>query len=375
MTTQQTLQGPLKLGFIGGGLGSAVGNTHWCASQMDQRWQVVSGCFSKEPQANTETGKLWNVDENRVYSDWREFVAREKNTVDAVAVLTPIPSHEEIVCHLLREGVPVVCEKAMAATVEQSRTIQEALLETKGFLAVTFNYSGYPMFRELRRQIDDGKLGRLLQFQIEMPSDSFVQPRDKMSPQEWRLHDGPIPTVLLDLAAHVHHLAFFLGGLKAVSVNADYHHFSDFDRIVDDAYLWVKYEKGVQASYWVSKAALGIKNGLRVRVFGDQGAAEWYQEDPERLHIAQKDSTVITFNRGNVTHPDEIRERFKAGHPAGFVEAFANLYADIADALLQFRETGSVSSAYVFGWDHADEGLRLLTAASQANEKRMWIDL
>jgi len=114
---------------------------------------------------------------------------------------------------------------------------------------------------------------------------------------------------------------------------------------------------------------------LRVRLFGEQGSAEWIQEEPERLHLFQKDSTRVTYDRGNAAHPEEIRERFKPGHPAGFVEAFANLYSDIADALAQYQAEGTVDSPYVFGWDHADEGLRLLQAAARANRERTWVTL
>jgi len=147
------------------------------------------------------------------------------------------------------------------------------------------------------------------------------------------------------------------------------------DGIVDDAYLWVKYENDFHGSYWVSKTALGYRNGLQLRLFGDQGSAEWVQEEPERLHISGKNSTRVTYDRGNCTYPDEIRERFKPGHPGGFVEAFGNLYSDIADALEEYRVKGYYNSPYVYGWDHANEGLKLLHAASISNQTKNWTSL
>ena len=174
---------------------------------------------------------------------------------------------------------------------------------------------------------------------------------------------------------HLHHLCGFVTNLKPLSVNADFHHDSIFESIVDDAYLWAKYEQGVRASMWVSKSALGHRNGLRIRIFGDKASAQWYQEEPEKLDIFAKNSVKSTYDRGNCLYPKEIRERFKPGHPAGFVEAFANLYQDIASALTDFKLQKQHKSPYVFGWEHAHEGLEMLAAATKSNQRQQWVDL
>ncbi len=365
----------LRIGFIGGSMCSAVGYAHAVACQMDGIWQLVSGCFSTDSTKSRETGDTWGLPQSKIYTDWSEYINNEKHNVDAVVVLTPTPSHDQIVCALLKAGVAVICEKAMAATIGQSINIQQALRASKGFLAVTFNYSGYPMLRVLRQHVLQGDLGQLKQIQIEMPSDGFIQAPEKMNPQAWRLQDGEIPTILLDLAVHLHHLCGFVTNLKPLSVNADFHHDSIFESIVDDAYLWAKYEQGVRASMWVSKSALGHRNGLRIRIFGDKASAQWYQEEPEKLDIFAKNSVKSTYDRGNCLYPKEIRERFKPGHPAGFVEAFANLYQDIASALTDFKLQKQHKSPYVFGWEHAHEGLEMLAAATKSNQRQQWVDL
>ncbi|NVJ90038.1 MAG: Gfo/Idh/MocA family oxidoreductase [Methylocystaceae bacterium] len=375
MTPPSDQHKTLKLGFIGGSLTSAVGYAHWTASQLDSRWAVVSGCFSRDEQKNQATAQAWKIQDHKLYSNWKDYILHEKHNLDAIVVLTPTPEHHEIVCALLDAGIAVICEKAMVATLKQSKKIKDTLLRTKGFLAVTFNYSGYPMLRVLRHHVQEGSLGTLKQIQIEMPSDGFIQPEEKMRPQKWRLIDGEIPTLLLDLAVHVQHLTSFLTELAPVSVNADFHNDSIFNGIVDDAYMWVKYENDFRASIWVSKSALGHRNGLRLRLFGDAASAEWFQEEPERLHIFNKDSSRLTYDRGNCLYPNEIRERFKPGHPTGFIEAFGNLYADIADALLEFRKKGCHTSPYVYGWEHANNGLELLASASQSNQDKTWINL
>ena len=263
----------------------------------------------------------------------------------------------------------------MAASLSQSLKIKQALEKHGGFLGVTFNYSGYPMVRVLKKMIDDGDLGKLLKMRIEMPSDGFIQPPEKMHPQPWRLQDGEIPTLLLDLGVHVHHLCGFLTGQTPASVLGDFNNFSIFDSIVDDAHFWVEYKEGLKADYWVSKTALGHRNGLKFTLYGDKASATWVQEDPEHLHIAHSDSRRVIVDRGNCEHKEEIRERFKPGHPSGFIEAFANLYNDLADCLTQFKETNVFSSPYVFGWTHAHEGLAVLDAASKANESKQWVSL
>ncbi|MBB1320171.1 Gfo/Idh/MocA family protein [Shewanella sp. SR43-8] len=366
---------PLKIGFIGGSHGSAVGYAHSVACQLDGFWTLTSGCFSRDIEKSHETGKFWGIEVSSIYSDWQLYIKEQGKMLDAVVVLTPTPSHEEIVCQLLYAGIAVICEKAMAASVSQSLSIQQALKETNGFLAVTFNYSGYPMLRVLKRHVEAGDLGNVLQVRVEMPSDGFIQDISSMAPQAWRLVDGDIPTLLLDLAVHVHHISDFVTGCKPLSVNADFNHFSVFEGIVDDANIWLKCEQGIRASYWVSKTAIGYKNGLKISVFGDKGSGHWVQEEPELLHLFNQQSVETTYNRGNCRFADEIRERFKPGHPGGFIEAFANLYQDIGHALIEYKQTGSHQSPYVFGWQHAHDGLVLLDAATRSHQQQQWIDL
>ena len=366
---------PLKIGFIGGAHESAVGYAHSVACQLDGHWKLVSGCFSRDKVKSRQTGQYWGINKDDIYIDWRVYIDKQGDRLDAVVVLTPTPSHVEIVCALLKAGIAVICEKAMVASLNQSAEVQKTLADTKGFLAVTFNYSGYPMVRVLRRHIQAGDLGKLLQLRVEMPSDGFIQQVDKMSPQAWRLVDGDIPTLLLDLAVHVHHLSYFVSGCKPLSVNADFNNDSIFNGIIDDANLWIKCEQELRASFWVSKTAIGHKNGLKISVYGDKASAHWVQEEPELLHLFNQESVKITYSRGNCLFQDEVTERFKPGHPGGFIEAFANLYQDIASALIEFKQTGRYESQYIFGWQHAHEGLVLLDAAVQSNKHNSWVEV
>lgn len=362
-------------------MSSAVGQVHYGACHLDGRWRLAAGAFSRTPEVNRRTAEAWRVPAERVYDDWRALVANEADRIDAVVVLTPTPDHADAVCALLEAGVPVICEKALAAGPTQVARIRRSFDPEYGFLAVTFNYSGYPMVRELRARIRAGQLGRLHQIHLEMPQEGLVRPPPiagtAAPPQSWRLVDGEVPTICLDLGVHLHHLAVFLTGREPREVMADFANHSPYRKLVDNVMLWLNFEDDLKGSFWFTKTALGHRNGLRLRVYGDKGSAEWYQAEPEELRLAFHDGTRLTLDRGTAsTVCSEPRyNRFKAGHPAGFVEAFANLYADIADALEQHRREGRHDNPYVFGLDHAERGLRLFAAARRSAEERQWQSL
>jgi predicted dehydrogenase len=365
------------LGFIGGGLNSAVGYVHAAASQMDGLWRVEAGCFSRKQEENLRTAAHWQVAPDRVYGSWRDFLEKEAGRLDAVAILTPTPDHADMVAAALAGGLPVICEKALATSLEEVELIRRAYVPGKSFLAVTFNYSGYPMVRELRHLIRSGKLGKIQQVHLEMPQEGFsrVDASGKpLSPQAWRLQDYKIPTISLDLGVHLHHLMSFLTGQSPLEIMADQANYGKFSRLTDNVTCWVKYPDDVRCIMWYSKTALGHRNGLRLRVFGEWAGAEWYQLNPEELLINRADGTREIVDRGGTVEVSrETRyARFKVGHPAGFIEAFANLYADVARAYDEWEEGGAYESDFVFGLDHAEEGLALFEAGMRSAGNRSW---
>ena len=160
-----------RIGFIGGALNSAVGYTHFNASRLDGHFKVEAGCFSRKTDQNEQTALTYGVPPERVYSTWQSLLEKERATLDAIVILTPTPSHAEIVIAALEAGYPVICEKALGVSSEECRAINHAVKMQNGFLAVTYNYSGYPMVRELRRMIAEGRLGKIPQIHIEMPQE------------------------------------------------------------------------------------------------------------------------------------------------------------------------------------------------------------
>ncbi|TXI94653.1 MAG: Gfo/Idh/MocA family oxidoreductase [Burkholderiaceae bacterium] len=365
---------PLRLGFIGGALNSAVGYTHFNSSRLDGHFRVDSGCFSRHPEQNQETARIYGVVPERNYGTWQELLSREKGNIDAIVVLTPTPDHSEIVIAALHAGYPVICEKALAVSSEECRAIGDAVAHNDGFLAVTYNYSGYPMVRELRHLIANGSLGNIHQIHIEMPQEGFL--RLAANPQPWRLKDYQLPTVSLDLGVHVHHLIHFLTAGKApLEVVGDQSTYGPFNNIIDNVYCLARYEDNLRVQAWYGKTALGYRNGLRIRVFGSKASAEWFQMTPEDLQLSRADGCHLLLDRGSgdirVAHEPRYN-RFKPGHPSGFIEAFANLYADIADHLRCYKAGTPSPNRHVYGAGESEEGMRFLEAIARSAASKQW---
>ena len=213
-----------RLAFLGGAPNSAVGYAHFVAARMDGLWNLKAGAFSRHADVNRNAGEVYGVKTAHVYKSVGGLLDREKDSLDAVVLLTPTPLHYEMVQECLKAEIPVICEKALSTSSAEAREIQSLCNQKKGFLAVIYNYSGYPMVRELRRMIREGILGDILHFQAEMPQEGFLRVDDngnKPIPQDWRKKDGQVPTLHLDLAVHLHELVHYLTGLKPMEVVAD----------------------------------------------------------------------------------------------------------------------------------------------------------
>ena len=370
-------QEPFKIAFIGGGVNSAIGEVHKAASQMDGHFQLVAGAFSTHADVNAETGRIWGVAQDRIYANYKDLLANEIGRLDAVVVLAPTDFHKDIIIDALHAGFAVISEKSLATSVAEGEEIAKAVAETKGFFCTTYNYTGYPMIRELKQFIADGKLGKIQQVQVEMPQEGFMRlgaAGEPPKPQAWRLHDTVIPKISLDLGSHLHNMVYFLTGEKPTRIVADQATFGLFPQIVDNVGALVQYTNNVRSQVWFSKTALGNRNGLRIRVYGSEGSAEWFQLEPETLKTCDlKGSVSLRDRTGDVKIANQPRyNRFKAGHPAGFIEAFANYYQDIADCLTQFRTTGSFVSPYVCDINTSLEGLTMMEAAAKSAQSGKW---
>jgi predicted dehydrogenase len=369
----------LRVAFIGGGISSVVGYSHKIAIEMDGKFQLVAGCFSRENQINIETSREWMLEGCKLYDSWLELLNNEKESVDVIIVLTPTTSHTQIIITAIEKGYFVVSEKALCPTSKEAKEIKNTLESYNGYLAVTYNYSGYPMYRELQSMIQLGSFGRINNIHIEMPQEGYAKVNKRGGrvsiPQPWRVKDCDVPILSLDLGVHVHQLIKALTYQVPISVVSQQNSFGKVPGVVDDISCLVNYSDGLVANIWYSKAAMGYKNGLKIRVFGEDGSAEWLQTEPEYLKITDKYGHTSCVDRSNqdliVANQDRYN-RFKPGHPSGFIEAFANYYADIYEEISCKKEGKNKLDSQVYGIDVAIEGLKMLEAISNSSHTEKW---
>lgn len=367
----------LKAAFIGGSVKSAIGVTHFASSRLDNHFIIEAGCFSCNENDNLESAQHYGVSPKRTYPNWKNLILAEKNSIEVIIILTPTPEHAEIVIECLKLGFAVICEKSLSVTSDECNRISECCSEYNGFLAVTFNYSGYPMIREIRELVSSNKIGKIHQIYVEMPQESFI--KENCLPQKWRQKDNFIPTVSLDLGVHVHHLVDFITkGLEPLSLVANHATFGNVKEVVDNVCCISKFKDNVLVNAWWGKTLLGYDNGLRIRIFGENQSIEWIQNDPELIHCSDATGNRYTINRGspNVTEACELRyNRFKVGHPAGFIEAFANLYSDIATCIHSWKKGKKIKTPYVYSDVEAIKGLKFLESISRSVKEKSWVNL
>lgn len=283
--------------------------------------------------------------------------------------------HGSLIEDILKLNIPIICEKPLVSSLKEIEKIDKFYDSTKHFLVVTNNYSGYPMVRELQEKIKSGELGKILHIRLKMPQESFLRPPKSIKyPQAWRLKDDFIPMISLDLGAHLHHLAYFLLQDEPNEVMATYDSFSKYG-VIDDVSMFLKYKSGIKGNIWISKTAIGNRNGLHIEVYGAKASAVWHQENPEKLEFSYATGQKTIIDRGSDIQmiPNYLYNRMTPGHPSGFIEAFANLYNDIANCLDKFNKQEPYANSYVYGFEHAKNGIKLLHNASISNQEQKWI--
>lgn len=371
--------GKLKVAFLGGSVTSAAGYAHYSAINIDGKFDLVAGCFSRNNEINHQTASKYGISGNRVYSNFDLLLENERSKIDAVIILTPTDQHAQQVIKCINNGIPVICEKALACSSSEADEIILTQQRSRAFLAVIYNYLGYPMVRELKYIIESGRIGRVTHIQAEMPQEGYIRKSadgKPIIPQNWRLNDNLIPKVSLDLGVHLHMLIKYLTGEKPVRVAGVSESLGNFREVTDNVISLIEYTGPMTCNMWFSKIATGCRNGLKIRVYGETGSAEWVQEEPEYLYLADVFSHRWVMDRGSTEAKISNQprySRFKAGHPAGFIEAYANYYADISSSLHDFK-TGASSglNAECYGANESLEGLRLFEAISISSSNKNW---
>lgn len=334
----------LRLAVIGGGPGSFIGAMHRQSARLDDRYEIVTGILSSDPDKSKQSAKELGFADDRLYSNVTEMLdaeASRKDGIDAVAIMTPNDSHYDYSIAALERGIDVICDKPMTNTLEEAQALHKKVQETGLVFCLTHNYTGYPMVRQAKAMVMDGQLGTIRLIQVEYVQGGKADESKSFSPENWKfdpVRGGP-SRVMGDIGTHAHNLTRFISGLEVDEVAAEVGAIVPNRVIHDFGGALLRFNNGARGSFWVTQAAAGVENCLRIRVSGTQGTLEWMQEFPQALTFKplQGPSQNRTPN-GPGTLPLSARcTRLVAGHPEGFPDAFANIYSDAAEAIAARR--------------------------------------
>ena len=354
----------IRYGMVGGGMNALIGEVHRKALKFDNRVELVAGCFSSHADRNAEVGVEYGLDPARVYANYEEMAKAEaarEDGIDFVSVVTPNNTHYAVCKAFLEAGIHVVCEKPLCFTVEQAEEL-EALSREKGLLfGVTYTYTGYVMSKVMKEMIAEGKIGKVVSVNAEYAQDWLLGElatgnNTQTNIAVWRTDPAVsgAANCVGDIGTHIENYVHYVTGLKIKRLIATT---NKYGKALDlNANIIVEYENGVNGAYWCSQVAAGHYNGLAVRVYGDKGALEWAQEDPEHLRYTPMDGATQVLARGTgcIKEKAAAQGRLPSGHPEGLVTAFANIYRNYVSALVALKNGGDASG---YDYPHVEDGV------------------
>jgi predicted dehydrogenase len=359
--------------MVGGGQGAFIGAVHRIAARLDGKWDLVAGAFSSDPQRAASSAADLGIAPDRAYADYAEMAKAEalrEDGIDAVAIVTPNHLHASVATAFLKAGIPVICDKPMTASVEEAEVLAELVTRIGVPFVLTQTYTGYPMVREARALVGNGAIGQVRHVQVEYLQDWLSGPVEQSGQKQavWRTDpalsgDGGC---IADIGTHAANLATFVTGLGITKVLADLTAFGQGRRLDDNAAVLVRFESGAKGMIWASQIAPGTKNALRLRIAGDRGGLAWDQEQPEILEVTLAGEPTKILRRGGdgVATP----ARVPAGHPEGYLEAFATLYGDAAELLAKGSTTTPATEGRVLPGVHDGLlGMRFVAACVRSS--------
>lgn len=369
----------IRLGMVGGGQGAFIGEVHRLAARLDDRFELVAGALSADAARGRESARELGIGDERSYDSF-ETLAREEakraDGVQAVAIVTPNHLHFAPAKAMLEAGIHVICDKPLTSDYGQALQLADAVETSAAHFAVTYNYSGYPLVREARELVAQGALGKLRLVQVEYPQDWLATniEAEGQKQAEWRTDPKRAGAggAIGDIGTHAFHLAGFVSGEQPESLLADLSSFVPGRVLDDNAHILLRYASGARGTLWASQVAAGQENALRLRVYGELGSLEWFQENPNQLLHRPLGEPMRTLTRGGAgtSATSGAITRIPPGHPEGFIEGFATLYWDFAD-LIEGREA-SLLPTVVDGV----KGVRFVDAAVQSmDQNSAWVAL
>ena len=335
----------LRMGMIGGGIGSFIGDVHRKAAALDGMIELVCGAFSSSPEKSIASAKALYLPEERCYKDYEEMIAKEKllpedQRMNFVAIVTPNHMHFAPAKLALENGFHVVCDKPMTLTLEEAIELEKIVTKSGLLFALTHNYTGHPLVKQAKAMVANGDLGNIRKIQVQYLQGWLSTSVEKTGHKQatWRVDPSKsgIGGALGDIGTHAENLVEYITGLKIEELAADLGRFGEGRILDDDGNLLLRMENGAKGTISFSQIALGEENNLSINVYGEKGSLEWHQENPNQLitHWLKEPQKIFTPN-GNDLYPEALNSsRIPAGHPEGYLEAFATIYKNFAIHLM-----------------------------------------
>jgi len=354
----------LRWGMIGGGEGAFIGGVHRMAARLDGRYQLLAGVFSSDAEKTRRSASALGVDVSRAYPTVEAMIAGEAKRPDGIEVVSIVtPNHVHYVqsAACLEAGLDVICDKPLTTNLPDAEKLVKLAADRKRLLGVTFNYTGYPMIRHAKQLIADGLIGKLRVVQAEYPQGWLATAIEKTGQKQasWRTDPKQAGAGALgDIGSHSFQLVEFVTGEKVSEVAADVSAIVPGRVIDDNVNVLLRFADGARGSLWASQVAIGHLNSHRLRVYGENGSIQWFQERPEELLVVEAGEAPRSVRRGDPGTPTSS-VALPGGHPEGFIEAFSQLYSDFAERVTARLESRSPKAASLFAPD-AVTGTRVM---------------
>jgi predicted dehydrogenase len=339
-------QAPLRMAMVGGGPGAFIGPVHRMAAELDGRFRLVAGSFSRDAGRNAEAGRMWGVREDRIYGDYHQMIHAEAARPDGaqlVAVVTSNDTHYSISAAALDAGLHVMSDKPATLNLAEARALAGKVAASGKVYGLTYIYTGYPMAREAREIVRRGDLGAIRKVVVEYAQGWLSRPieRDGDRQAGWRADPAQagVGGCIGDIGVHAFNMAEFVSGLRVERLCADLSSMVPGRVLDDDCNMLLRFAGGARGVLIASQISAGARNGMTIKVYGEKGGLCWSHERPGELALDLLDapSQILYAASGYLSAPARARVRIPTGHPEGFIEAFANLYADLADAIAEGR--------------------------------------
>ena len=374
----------LRMGMVGGGPGAFIGPVHRIAAELDGEIELVAGAFSQSAERSRAAGEMYKIDPERAYADYRAMLEAERkrpDAIDFIAIVTPNHLHLPVAAAALEAGFPVMSDKPATATYKEAVELEKAVGTSGLPYGLTHTYAGYALVREARAMCASGEIGKVRKIAVEYLQGWLSKPIETTGQKQAAWRSDPAQSgaggCIGDIGTHAFHLAEYVTGLKVVGVNASLLSVVKERKLDDDCTALLRMNNDAQCVLMASQIAAGEGNGLRLRVYGEKGSLDWRQEDPNRLRVKWLDGPEEIRHAAGGYLSEDARSvtRLPGGHPEGYLEAFAVLYREFADALLKWKETGKAAlPATLPGIEAGVRGMRFIDRAIESSNRRSWIE-